>query len=162
RVLREVAAAAQEEAGGAVAVAGELECLPESGLGGVPVAPPVATQGQLVGFDHGVGVWVQLAAPGEEFVDLHGARAAPDDDPVDAAAFEVVLDGAPGAFADQDPGAVDPVEAFQATGDVHRVAHRRVVHPALGADVADERGAGVDAEVRLEEETPLRLSLTAK
>src|SRR5262249_2103612 len=69
RVLPEVAAAAQEEAGGAVAVAGELECLPESGLGGVPVAPPVATQGQLVGFDHGVGVWVQLAAPGEEFVD---------------------------------------------------------------------------------------------
>ena len=53
-------------------------------------------------------------------------------------------------FAGDDRGAVKFVQPFEPGGKIHGVANGRVVQPIGGAEVADERGAAVQAEAHLE------------
>src|SRR5690606_12045363 len=54
----------------------------------------------------------------------------------------------------EDGGAELFVHAFESRGDVHRVAHRRVLPALGGADAADYRNAGVQPEAGDEFGTP--------
>ena len=55
------------------------------------------------------------------------------------------------------PGGRD--ELLHAGGDVDRVAEHRVVHAPLGADLADDRLAGVQRDAHLERRLPRRGAL---
>ena len=89
-----------------------------------------------------------LAGQPHQLVDGHGAGLSFHGHAIDLAKDEAVPGRRPGVLADQDRGAVDLVQAFQARRQVHPVAHRRVAQPIGRAEVPHQHPPGVQPEPR--------------
>ncbi|KTW19228.1 hypothetical protein NS341_13485, partial [Staphylococcus xylosus] len=68
------------------------------------------------------------------------------DEAVDLAQLDGRGAGRGGGLRDQAAAAVELVGAFQPRGEVHGIAEHRVAHHEFGADAADQRFAGGDAD----------------
>lgn len=120
-----------EQGGGLVEAAGvvELQSSGEGGEGG--------GAGLGVGAEHG-------------FEDGDGFCLADDLHSGDLAGGELAGELAAGGVGDQDGGAEELVEAFEARGEVAGISHEGVIETLVGAEVADDDLACVDAGAAVE------------
>ena len=81
----------------------------------------------------------------DELVDADGLRLAHDANPIETPEHDAVFRLIHGVLGDADPGSILLVDALEPRGEVHRIAHDRVVHLLDGAHVPDDHLAGVDS-----------------
>ena len=88
----------------------------------------------------------QLGRQRQQFVDLQRLGSSLDPDRVELAPGESLAGKGDRRLGSDDGGAVEFVGAFQPRGEVHRVAHDRVVEAPPRSEIADQRLAGIDPD----------------
>src|SRR3954464_3923552 len=112
---------------------------------GLEAAGTVEAQRLLVRGDPS-GNHVRFCLEADKLVDPHALGASIDGDRVELSRRDAVARGHARRMPDDDRGAIDFVHALEAACEVHGVAERRVVQPRRRPDIADDRGAGLDAD----------------
>src|SRR5215211_2154667 len=94
----------------------------------------------------------------DKLVDPYALGTSIDGDRIELSHRDAVARGHARRMPNDDRGAVDLVHALEAACEVHRVAEGRVVQPRRRPDIADDRGAGLnaDADAQLVADTPFQ------